>query len=115
MGVAYDREVGFGFQFGILESSLHEQDEKLSSLGAPPRYDFVFKTLWNYIPGLLLDLIQYMPTFRYRRFRRYSAFMRNFSRGIIEKSVIEGDGKDVMSVLLRENAFEDPRGRLCQH
>ncbi|KAH9032504.1 hypothetical protein EDB84DRAFT_1490712 [Lactarius hengduanensis] len=103
MGVAYDRRgyaIGFGFQFGTLdglESSLHEQNEKLSSLGAPPRYDFIFKTLWNYIPGL------------------YSAFMRNFSRGIIEKSVIEGDGKDVMSVLLRENAFEDPRGRLCQH
>ncbi|KAH9071029.1 hypothetical protein EDB83DRAFT_308768 [Lactarius deliciosus] len=53
-----------------------------------------------------------MPTSRYRRFRRYSAFMRNPSRGIriIGKSVIE-DGKDVVSVLLRENASEDPRGR----
>ena len=38
--------------------------------------------------------------------------MRNFSQGIIEKSIIEGDGKDVMSVLLRANASEDPRGRL---
>ena len=38
--------------------------------------------------------------------------MRNFSRGIIEKSIIEGDGKDVMSVLLRANASEDPRARL---
>ena len=53
-----------------------------------------------------------MPTSRYRRFRKYSAFIRNFSQGIIERSIIEGDGKDVMSVLLRANASEDPRGRL---
>jgi cytochrome P450 len=38
--------------------------------------------------------------------------MRNFSRGIIEKSIIEGDGKDVMSVLLRANASEDPSAKL---
>ena len=38
--------------------------------------------------------------------------MRNFSQKIIEKSIIEGDGKDVMSVLLRANLSEDPRGRL---
>ena len=38
--------------------------------------------------------------------------MRNFSRGIIEKSIIEGDGKDVMSVLLRANASEDPKSKL---
>jgi cytochrome P450 len=38
--------------------------------------------------------------------------MRSFSQRIIEKSIIEGDGKDVMSVVLRANASEDPRGRL---
>lgn len=38
--------------------------------------------------------------------------MRNFSRGVIEKSLIEGDGKDVMSLLLRANASEDPKGKL---
>ena len=59
-----------------------------------------------------MSLIKYLPTSQFRRFRDYSAFMRNFSRGIIEKSIIEGDGKDVMSVLLRANASEDPRARL---
>ena len=59
-----------------------------------------------------MDLVRCLPTPRFRRFRDYSAFMRNFSRGIIEKSIIEGDGKDVMSVLLRANASEDPRARL---
>jgi cytochrome P450 len=59
-----------------------------------------------------MDLIRYLPTSRFRRFQNYSAFMRNFSRRIIEKSIIDGDGKDVMSVLLRANASEDPRARL---
>jgi cytochrome P450 len=76
------------------------------------RYDVVLRSLWYYIPELLMDLIEYLPTARWRRFRTYRAFMRNFSREIIEKSMIDGDGKDIMSVLLRANASEDPRGRL---
>jgi cytochrome P450 len=107
-------EVGFGFQFGSLdglESPVREQTKTLF-INAPPRYDFIFKRLWCYIPGLLLDLVQYLPTSQYRRYRNYLAFMRNFSQGMIEKSIIEGDGKDIMSVLLRANASEDPRGRL---
>ncbi|KAN0129604.1 cytochrome P450 [Lactarius tabidus] len=95
-------EAGFGFQFGSLdglENPVRQQNEKLLAL-------------WYYIPGGLMDLIRYLPTSRFRHFRNYSAFMRNFSRGIIKKSIIEGDGKDVMSVLLRANASEDPRARL---
>ena len=59
-----------------------------------------------------MNFVQNLPTPRFRRYRKYSAFMRNFSRGIIERSLIEGDGKDVMSVLLRANASEDPKGKL---
>ncbi|KAI9446021.1 cytochrome P450 [Lactarius indigo] len=107
-------EVGFGFQFGSLdglENPLREQNEGLFTR-TPPQYEAVIRMLWYYIPELLFDLIRYLPTSRYRRFRRYSMFIRNFSREIVEKSIIEGDGKDVMSVLLRANASEDPKGRL---
>ncbi|KAH8977854.1 cytochrome P450 [Lactarius akahatsu] len=106
-------ELGFGFQFGSLdglENPLRKQNESLF-IGTPPRYRLILKTLWYYLPELLLDLI-YLPTPRYRQLRRYSAFMRNFSQGIVERSIIEGDGKDVMSVLLRANASEDPRRTL---
>ncbi|KAH9032515.1 cytochrome P450 [Lactarius hengduanensis] len=106
-------ELGFGFQFGSLdglENPLRKQNESLF-VGTPPRYRIILKTLWYYLPELLLDLI-YLPTPRYRQLRRYSAFMRNFSQGIVERSIIEGDGKDLMSVLLRANASEDPRRTL---
>ncbi|KAH9066230.1 cytochrome P450 [Lactarius vividus] len=100
-------EVGFGFQFGSLdglENPLRKHNEGL----LPPRSRLILKTLWYYLPELLLDII-YLPTRRYRQVRVYSAFMRKFSQGIIERSIIEGDGKDVMSVMLRANASEDPR------
>ncbi|KAH9066231.1 cytochrome P450 [Lactarius vividus] len=107
-------EVGFGFQFGSLdglENPLRKQNESLFA-GTPPRYTIILKTLWYYILELPLDPLRYLPTSRYRRFRRYSAFMRKFSQGIIERSIIEGDGKDIMSVMLRANASEDPRRTL---
>jgi cytochrome P450 len=80
----------------------------------PPRYDVLFKALWRYMPKPLLDLVQYVPTGEYRRFRRHLEFMRKFSRGMIEKSMIKDDGKDIMSVLLRANASEDPKGQLTE-
>jgi alkylphenol/PAH-inducible cytochrome P450 monooxygenase len=76
------------------------------------RYDLIFRVLWYYIPELLMEFIQNLPTPRFQRFRKYSTFIRKFSRGIIEKSMIEGDGKDIMSVLLRANASEDLKGKL---
>ncbi|KAF8266540.1 hypothetical protein EI94DRAFT_1802979 [Lactarius quietus] len=107
-------EAGFGFQFGSLdrlENPLREQFGNLFVL--PPRYDIIIKTLWYYLPERLLDFsIRYLPTSRYRWFRRYSAFMRNLSQGIVKRSIIEGDGTDVMSVLLRANASKDPRSKL---
>ncbi|KAH9018097.1 cytochrome P450 [Lactarius pseudohatsudake] len=107
-------EAGFGFQFGSLdglENPLRKQNENLFT-GTPLRYGFIIRTLWYYILELPFDPLRYLPTPRYRRFRRYSAFMRNFSQGLVERSIIEGDGKDVMSVLLRANASEDPRHTL---
>jgi cytochrome P450 len=38
--------------------------------------------------------------------------MRGFSKGMIKESVTKGDGNDIMSILLRANASEDPNTRL---
>jgi len=38
--------------------------------------------------------------------------MRKFSKGMIKESVAKGDRNDIMSVLLRANASEDPKTRL---
>ena len=38
--------------------------------------------------------------------------MRKFSQDMIGKSMSKGDGNDIMRVLLRANASEDPKTRL---
>jgi cytochrome P450 len=87
---------------------------RIDSFLYPPRSDLLFNALWRYTPKPLLDLVQYVPTGKYSRFRRHVKFMRDFSRGMIEKSMIKDDGKDIMSVLLRANASEDPKGQLTE-
>jgi len=88
--------------------------ESIDSFLYPPLYDILFKSIWRYIPEPILSLVRYLPTREYRRFLRYTRFMRKFSQGMIEKSTIQGDGNDIMSVLLRANTSEDPRTRLSK-
>ena len=86
---------------------------KSSSSTLHPRpYNILFKSIWCYIPEPILNLMWYLPTREYRHFLRFSRFMSKFSQEMIEKSMIKGDGNDIMSVLLRANASEDPKTRL---
>ncbi|KAH9989043.1 cytochrome P450 [Russula compacta] len=110
-------EAGFDYQFSSLDNvktPLRDQYENLfiDSLLYPSWYDLVFKSIWRYIPESLLYFVRYLPTREYRRFLRFTNFMRKFSQGMIEKSMINGDGKDIMSVLLRANASVNPEGKL---
>ncbi|KAI0263471.1 cytochrome P450 [Gloeopeniophorella convolvens] len=108
---------GFDFQFGSLDNvktSLSEQYQNLfiDSTLYPSNWDVLFKATWRLIPESLLSYVRYLPSREYSRFRRYLDFTRNFAREIIQKSIIKGDGKDIMSVLLRANASEDPKSRM---
>jgi hypothetical protein len=87
-------------------------NESIDSLLYPPPYDILFKSIWCYIPEPILSIVRYLPTREYRRFLRFSRFMCKFSQEMIDKSMIKGDGNDIMSVLLRANASEDPKTRL---
>jgi hypothetical protein len=74
--------------------------------------DALFKSFWRYLPEPILDLLVYLPRREYRRFRNYLSGIRGVSRGIVRRSLIKGDGRDIMSVLLRANESEDPQTRL---
>ena len=87
----------------------------ISSIDAtlyPAWYDLIFKETWKYIPGPLLEYVRYLPTREYRGFRSWLDNVREFSRGLIKQDMIQGDGTDIMSVLLRANASSDPKNRL---
>ncbi|KAH8995436.1 cytochrome P450 [Lactarius akahatsu] len=112
-------EAGFDFHFGSLDNAktpLAKQYENLfvDSTLYPSRLDVVFKALWHYIPQPILHFVRYLPSREYRRFRSYSDYMRGFARGLIKESIVKGDGKDMMSVLLRANLSSDLNGKMSE-
>jgi len=81
----------------------------------PAWYDLVFKESWHFIPEPFLEYVRYVPLREYRRFRSFLDYMRNFARGLIEESQVKGDGKDIMSVLLRANESSDPKNKMADN
>jgi cytochrome P450 len=78
----------------------------------PSRFDLIFRSLWCYIPEPLLHYVRYLPLREYRRFRTFLDFSESFSRDIISESKEKRDGKDMISVLLRANASENPNDKM---
>lgn len=74
--------------------------------------DALFKSFWRYLPEPILDLLVYLPRREYRRFRNYLKGIREVAWDIVHKSIVKGDGRDIMSVLLRANNSEDPKTKL---
>jgi cytochrome P450 len=88
--------------------------DSIDSTLYPSRFDLVFRALWCYISDPLLHYVRYLPLREYRRFRTFLDFSDNFSRGIISESKEKSDGKDMMSVLLRANASENPNDKMTE-
>lgn len=78
----------------------------------PSRFDLAFRALWRYIPDPLLHYVRYLPLREYRRSSTFLSYSTEFSRDLVKKSVEKGDGKDMMSVLLRANASENPNNKV---
>ncbi|KAH9958826.1 cytochrome P450 [Russula dissimulans] len=110
-------QAGFDFHFGSLDDAETELSKMYANLFVdstlyPTPLNLVFKSTWRYVPEFLLRFVRYLPTREYRRFRTYLDYARAFAEGVIQKSGAKGDGNDMMSVLLRTNASEDPKNRL---
>ncbi|KAF8258918.1 cytochrome P450 [Lactarius quietus] len=78
----------------------------------PSWYDIVFRETWRYIPGPLLDYVRYLPTREYRGFRSWLDDVRKFARGLIKQNMVKGDGRDIISVLLRANGSSSPKNKM---
>ncbi|KAF8266042.1 cytochrome P450 [Lactarius quietus] len=109
-------EAGFDFQFGSLDNAknpLKRNDDMLVDTTLYPSwYDLIFKETWKYIPGPLLHYARYLPMREYRGFRTWLDHVREFSRGLIKQSLIRGDGRDIMSVLLRANGALSTKNKM---
>lgn len=72
----------------------------------------VFKSTWRYLPEPILHLFRYLPGREYTRFRHYLDFIRKTAGEIVEKSEETGNGKDIISILMRANNSENPKTKL---
>ncbi|THH11303.1 hypothetical protein EW146_g8088 [Bondarzewia mesenterica] len=108
----FDIDLGALDNYGKTELSQHYNNLFLDSTLYPSSFDILFKFLWRFIPMSILKYVRYWPSREYTRFRKYLDFARIFSQRIIKKSEAQGDGKDIMSVLLRANSSENPMARL---
>ncbi|KAF7790145.1 hypothetical protein EIP86_001097 [Pleurotus ostreatoroseus] len=115
-------EAAFNYDFGTLDN----QENKVSkayhnmfskSLLHPPRWDVLFKATWKYWPAAVLDLVQYIPTREYTHFRRTRGIIEGVAQELVDakkSALLSGDpkSKDIMSILVKANASEDPKSRL---
>ncbi|EKM51869.1 uncharacterized protein PHACADRAFT_262258 [Phanerochaete carnosa HHB-10118-sp] len=114
-------EAAFGFEFGALYNSDNELSKAYHNMFAdsmlyPTAWNAVFQTLWDYIPDSILECVRYVPTREYARFQYTMRIFNKYSQQLIaQKSAAPVDDKssrDVMSILVRANASEDPRSKL---
>ena len=86
----------------------------------PDAMNMLYRAVWPYVPSALLALTKYTPARIYTRYRRLNAEFERVGKPLYHSNAMDAsDGlaarsgkKDVMSVLVRANASEDPRTRL---
>ncbi|KAJ8521421.1 hypothetical protein ONZ45_g1869 [Pleurotus djamor] len=114
-------EAAFDFNFEAIDNGNGELTKSFDNLFAdsvlhPPRWDVLFKALWRYIPTPILQLVEYIPTKEYRRFKNFKKLVKRVAKELIdEKAHIEvpaETSRDVMSVLVKANVSEDPKRQL---
>ncbi|KAI0354772.1 PAH-inducible cytochrome P450 monooxygenase PC-PAH 1 [Trametes cingulata] len=116
-------EVGFDVQCGALDDSLNPVMHAYKNMFAdaipfPSRFTLLFRHFWRYIPMPILSLVKYTPTKEHIRFRRTLKVVNAFARDLIQQkteAVLAGkheNKKDIMSILVKANASENPKSRL---
>ncbi|KIP03776.1 hypothetical protein PHLGIDRAFT_31651 [Phlebiopsis gigantea 11061_1 CR5-6] len=115
-------EAAFDYEFGALDNSENEVTKEYDNMFSDsmlhlPAWNVVFEGLWTYLPRSLVECIRYMPTREYSRFARTLRVVNRVSKQLVEQKsemLLHGDktNKDVMSVLVRANASENPGMKL---
>lgn len=73
-------------------------------------WNTVFRAMWQFLPSAALDLIKYIPTREYFRFRETLKVVNRVAKELIdEKAAVSLSGdksrKDIMSVLGQHHLF----------
>ncbi|KAI0754753.1 cytochrome P450 [Daedaleopsis nitida] len=119
-------DAGFDVQCGALDDSLNPVMEAYKNMFAdavpfPSKWTILFRSLvWPHIPMSILKYVKYIPTKDHIRFRRTLDIVNDFAKSLIDEktgAILAGKGenqKDMMSILVKANASENPKQRLSE-
>ncbi|KAF9493618.1 hypothetical protein BDN71DRAFT_1394667 [Pleurotus eryngii] len=109
-------ETAFDYHFDALEDAQSELSQSFRYLFAdstafPPAWD-LFKASWRYIPSSILQLVEYVPSKEYRRFRNFKILTNGIAKGPIDQKANtpteDNATRDVMSVLCMSIVISRP-------
>ncbi|CCM03242.1 uncharacterized protein FIBRA_05367 [Fibroporia radiculosa] len=118
-------EAAFDYHCGALDDEENElvhvyKNMFRDSVMHPTRATLLFRSMWPYIPDSILRFIVYIPTKEYKRLRYSLQTINQLSRRLIGQKIetcLNNDGekkKDIMSLLVKANASENPKTELRQ-
>ncbi|EPS95008.1 hypothetical protein FOMPIDRAFT_1033095 [Fomitopsis schrenkii] len=122
-------EAGFDFKCGALDDDMNEfvrvyKGMFQDSMMHPTTGSLLFRHFWPYIPEWLLRGLVMLPVKQFKRMRHGLYTINRLSQELIEQrksektqsaSDAEARGRDLMSILVRANASENPRHRLTDN
>ncbi|OCH92291.1 cytochrome P450 [Obba rivulosa] len=115
-------EAAFDYSFGALSKAGSRlldvyNNMFLDATMYPSKLDLLVKATWEYLPPSVLWLVDYLPLKDIKRMKQIRRAFHKEAQKLLkdktERLVAGKEGKkDVMSVLVRANASENPRSRL---
>ena len=103
----------------------------------PPKWDLLFKAVWQYIPNPILRFVEFIPSREYRRFRKFLKLAKSVAKELVDQrtsNALEPSNRNILNVLgesqklkkkrkengdyiltrlvVRSSLSEDPDGRL---
>ncbi|TFK84945.1 cytochrome P450 [Polyporus arcularius HHB13444] len=118
-------EVAFDVDCGALDDTVNPIMQAYRNMFAesvpyPSRATLLFRSIWPYLPDKLLRLVKYLPTRDHIHFRRTlykiegyaSSLVQEKTRAVLEESDNAPNKRDIISIMVRANASEDPKHRL---
>ncbi|RPD81958.1 cytochrome P450 [Lentinus tigrinus ALCF2SS1-7] len=116
-------QAAFDYDYGALDETDNALSKSYSTLFVdsamyPTKPKLFFRILWNYLPDRVLDILVLTPTRELQRIWRTSRLFKEVSGKLLQEKgsevqeKAEEGHKDVLSILVKANAAEEPRGRL---
>ncbi|KAI0721330.1 cytochrome P450 [Cerioporus squamosus] len=116
-------QAAFDYNYGALDETENALSKSYSTLFIDSslyttKLKFFYRTVWHYLPDWVLEILKYTPTRELKRVHSTSRLFREVAGNLLRekgsevKERAEEGYKDVLSILVKANASEEPRSRL---